>query len=439
MRLTDDFQEQKQVNLTLVNMTLLMSVIVISILGLVLWVNMPAKAARKMGSEKSEVTNTSKMEKEAEEMKASVDELISGSTLTSNDLDIWNMQDYGEGLSKNVDDSSTVSSGDGIVSSKSDYMSDTVDLSESASQEQTTQASNTVISPEDVAAGAAPQTGIQEILVGGEDKTQEIEKVEEEEEKDPSEDGNHIKVTYANGKEEWIEINPKLTTNDYDFTKLMYEKPVMNYYVNGKRASYFGMDISKSQGVVDFNKFRKAGGEFVMLKLGGRGYSSGQMVIDEMFTEYAKSAIDADLHVGVYFFSQATTKSEAEEEAKLVIDNLKGYQIKYPVVFRMETIGGDMTRIDDLSVKERTEVAQAFLEKIKAAGYIPMLYGDKEWLLTKYNLEELQKYEIWYAESADVPDYPYKLGMWQYKTDGAIDGVAGDIKLDISFKNYANM
>lgn len=438
MRLTDDFQEHKQVNLTLVNMTLVMSLIVISILGLVLWVNMPAKAARKMGSEKTETT-TSKMEKEAAEMKASVDELISGSTLTSNDLDIWNMQDYGEGLSKNLDDSSETSSGDGIVSSKSDYMSGSVDLSESASAETTTQISDTVIAPEEVAAGASPQTGIQEITVEGEKKTEEVEQIEEEEEKDPSEDGNHIKVTYSDGKEEWIEVNQNLTANDYDFTKLMYEKPVMNYYVNGKKASYFGMDISKSQGVVDFNKFRKAGGDFVMLKLGGRGYSSGQVVIDEMFTEYAKSAVDADLHVGVYFFSQATTKAEAEEEAKFVIENLKGYKIKYPVAFRMETVGGDMTRVDDLSVKERTEVAQAFLEKVKAAGYIPMLYGDKEWLLTKYNLEELQKYEIWYVESEDIPDYPYKLGMWQYKTDGAIDGVAGDIKLDISFKNYANM
>lgn len=438
MRLTDDFQEHKQVNLTLVNMTLVMSLIVISILGLVLWVNMPAKAARKMGSEKTETT-TSKMEKEAAEMKASVDELISGSTLTSNDLDIWNMQDYGEGLSKNVDDSSTSSSGDGIVSSKSDYISGSVDLSESASTEPTTQISDTVIAPEEVATGVSPQTGIQEITVEGEKKTEEVEQIEEEEEKDPSEDGNHIKVTYSDGKEEWIEVNQNLTANDYDFTKLMYEKPVMNYYVNGKKASYFGMDISKSQGVVDFNKFRKAGGDFVMLKLGGRGYSSGQVVIDEMFTEYAKSAIDADLHVGVYFFSQATTKTEAEDEAKFVIENLKGYKVKYPVAFRMETVGGDMTRVDDLSVKERTEVAQAFLEKVKAAGYIPMLYGDKEWLLTKYNLEELQKYEIWYVESEDIPDYPYKLGMWQYKTDGAIDGVAGDIKLDISFKNYANM
>lgn len=437
MRLTDDFHEQKPVNMTLINMTLLMSVIVISILGLVFWVNMPAKAARKIGDTQT-VSNVSKMEKEAEDMKASVDELISGSTLTSNDLDIWSLPDYEEGLSKDADNGSMVSSGDGIVSSKSDYLSGTVDLSASAAPEQTTTASDTVITPEGVAAGASPATDIQEIVVGAE-KKEEVEAVIEEEEKDPSEDGNHIKITYANGKEEWIELNPKLTTNDYDFTKLMYEKPIMNYYQNGKRVSYFGMDISKSQGVVDFNKFRKAGGEFVMLKLGGRGYSSGQMVVDEMFPEYAKSALDADLHVGVYFFSQAATKAEAEEEAKLVIENLKGYTIKYPVVFRMETIGGDMTRIDDLTIKERTEVAKAFLDKIKSAGFIPMLYGDKEWLLTKYDLEQLQQYEIWYAEAEDIPDYPYKMGMWQYKKDGAIDGVAGDIKLDISFKNYANM
>lgn len=437
MKLTDDFHEQKSVNMTLINMTLLMSIIVIAILGLVFWVNMPAKAARKIGSEDSKAnTPSSKMEREAEEMKASVEELISGSTLTSNDLDIWNMQDYEEGLSKDTDTANSAASGDGIVSSKSDYQSGTVDLNQDASDGQMTTASNTVIASENVPTQATPQNNnIQEITVGGEPQ----QTTEPETDVDPSTDGNHIKVRYANGENEWIEINPKLTKNDYDFTKLMYEKPIMNYYVDGKRASYFGMDISKDQGVVDFIKFKKAGGEFVMLKLGGRGYSSGQIVLDEKFAEYAKNALDADLHVGVYFFSQAASKEEAEEEAKLVIDNLKGYKIKYPVVFRMETIGGDMTRVDDLTVDERTEIASTFLNKIKAAGYIPMLYGDKEWLLTKYNLEKLQDYEIWYVEAEDIPDYPYKMGMWQYTTQGAIDGVAGNIKLDISFKDYSNM
>ena len=174
-----------------------------------------------------------------------------------------------------------------------------------------------------------------------------------------------------------------------------------------------------------------------MIKVGARGYSSGNIVMDENFETNLKDAKKAGLNIGVYFCSQAVTKSEAREEAEVLLDAIESYTVKYPVVFVMENINDDMARIEALDMQERTEIAKVFLEEIEDADYTPMLYGDKEWLMTMINLEKLEKYDIWLAQDGDKPDYPYQFGMWQYDSDGSIKGISGDVAMSISFVDYA--
>ena len=105
------------------------------------------------------------------------------------------------------------------------------------------------------------------------EKTQEPEPTKEPEEtealeEDPSTDGKHTLVQYADGKEEWVLISPYLPKHDYDFTKLVCQSDLMKYYDNGKQVSYAGVDISKFQDYVDFVKVKKAGIDFVMLRVG---------------------------------------------------------------------------------------------------------------------------------------------------------------------------
>ena len=258
----------------------------------------------------------------------------------------------------------------------------------------------------------------------------------EPEKEDPATDGKHTLVVDASGKEEWVLINPYLPKNNYDFTRLVCQTGLMKYYVEGKQVSYVGADVSKLQDYIDFPKAKKAGLDFVMVRVGARGYSSGQLVMDDYFTENVKRATDAGLQVGVYFFSQAISKEEAVEEAKLVIDALKDYTINYPVAFYMDQIPGDVSRIHTLSKGERTEIAGAFLETIQEAGYLPMLYGDKEWLLKQVDLAKLAEYDIWLSQLQDIPDYPYRFTMWQYSSTGVIDGIAGYANLNIAFIDY---
>lgn len=260
---------------------------------------------------------------------------------------------------------------------------------------------------------------------------------EEEIANDPSKDGKHTLLTYADGTEEWVLINPYLEQNTYDYTKLQKKADKMSYYDNGRSVSYLGVDLSKYNGEVDFVALKEAGVEFVMLRLGSRGYGSGQIMLDENFEENMKKATDAGLEIGVYFFSQAITAEEAVEESNFIIQTLANYKITYPVAFDMEYVENDKARIEALSRDEKTAVAKAFLQNTKVAGYQPLIYGTKEWLIKQIDLTKLTEYDIWLSQQKDMPDYPYKFQMWQYSLEGEISGVNGDVGLNISFVDYS--
>ncbi len=365
MRLPNDYEERSGLTPTVITAILAVTLFVGAILVVVLLMN-----SRKTNPQSTMQNNV------AETMEATgdgpqypdADELVSGSTLTPEDLDFWDK-----------------------------YPEETI----------------------------IPSTEIVE------------EKTEEPEESDPSTDGRHTLVKYADGQEEWVLISPYLPKHEYDFTKLVCQSDFMKYYVDGKQVSYVGVDISKYQDYVDFVKLKKTGIDFVMLRVGARGYGSGQLVLDEYFTDNIKRATDAGLEVGVYFFSQAVNETEAIEEANMVLEHIKDYQITYPVAFDMEYIPNDTARIDNLSKSEKTAIAKAFLDTIQNAGYNPMIYGNKEWLIKHIDMSKLTAYDVWLSQQEDIPDYPYKFTMWQYKTDASVDGIAGYVDLNVSFIDYS--
>lgn len=254
---------------------------------------------------------------------------------------------------------------------------------------------------------------------------------------DPATDGKHTKIINDDGTEEWIEIDSDLAKHSYDFTKLVKRADLMMYYEDGKEISFVGVDLSKYQEYVDFSKLKKAGIDFCMLRVGARGYGTGQLVLDSYFQENIKRATDAGLEIGVYFFSQAITIEEAKEEANMVVEYIKDYDVNYPVVFDMEYVQNDTARVEQLSKEEKTLITQAFLETVELEGYTPMIYGKKEWLLTKIDLGKLVGYDIWLADYSDIPDYPYQFSMWQYTNQGKVEGVSGKVDLNISFIDYS--
>lgn len=258
------------------------------------------------------------------------------------------------------------------------------------------------------------------------------------EETDPSQDGKHTLVERRDGSSEWVSINPYITKNTYDIMNLKMRSDRMGYYEGERETSFFGVDISQYNGTVDFARLKEEEVDFVMIRLGARGYESGQIFLDENFTANIAGANEAGIDVGIYFFSQAVTAAEASEEAAYVLQHLKDRKVTYPVVFDMEYINNDTSRIEGISKSVKTEIARTFLNDIKAAGYIPMIYGTKEWLMEHIDLTKLVEYDIWLSQQAELPDYPYQFQMWQYTLKGRIAGISGDTDFNISFVDYVS-
>ena len=279
-----------------------------------------------------------------------------------------------------------------------------------------------------------PQPTQESTQASKESSSEESETVPEN---DPATDGKHTMVKNRDGKEEWVLISPYLPKHDYDFTKLVCQSQLMKYYEEGRQVSFVGADISKYEDYVDFVKLKKAGLDYVMVRVGARGYGTGQLVLDEYFTDNIKRAADAGLDVGVYFSSQAITVEEAVEEAEMVLEALEDYKITYPVAFDMGFVENDTARIESLSKSEKTEIAKTFLDTVAAEGYMTVIYGDKEWLIKEIDMSKLTAYDVWLSQLQDVPDYPYRFTMWQYTTSASVDGIAGYASLNVSFIDYS--
>lgn len=204
-----------------------------------------------------------------------------------------------------------------------------------------------------------------------------------------------------------------------------------------------GIDVSTWQNYIDWNKVKAAGVEFVMIRAGFRGYGSGLLVEDDLFYTNLKGAKAAGLRVGVYFFSQAINEKEGVEEASMVVSLIRKYGISldYPIAFDSEYSGasGNSGRADKLSRSERTAVAVAFCETIRSAGYSPMVYASKSWFETNLSTGSFSNYYIWlahYTSGGASSSYSGRYEMWQYTSQGNVNGIAGSVDMNYGYLGY---
>lgn len=200
--------------------------------------------------------------------------------------------------------------------------------------------------------------------------------------------------------------------------------------------SEIGIDVSVHNEEIDWQEVKKAGVKFAFVRVGYRGYETGQVHEDVLYHQNMKGAAEAGIDLGVYFFSQAKTIEEAEEEARFVLYEIEDYGIRFPIAYDMEEVT-DHDRIIDLTTEERTEIARAFCQVIKDAGYDAIVYGSENWLTYKINMADLQDdFPFWLASYHKVSvstDFPYVFDIWQYNNTGEIPGIDKDTDLNIRF------
>ncbi|MCR5282697.1 MAG: N-acetylmuramoyl-L-alanine amidase [Lachnospiraceae bacterium] len=273
----------------------------------------------------------------------------------------------------------------------------------------------------------------------------EHEKVRKQQEKEANE---LIVISEGEVEGEYVPKTEPETVTIYDIAKGYMRVPLVAdiarnpYDLNaftgeGLKKSYpgamIGIDVSKFQGDIDWEAVAASGVQFVIIRLGSRGYGSGELVMDDKFVENIEGAQAAGIKTGVYFFSTALNEKEAVAEADYVLDAIAGYRIDMPVVFDTEIITYDKARNADMTPNELTQATRAFCDRIKNAGYTPMIYANAKRFTTVLHLEELEGYEKWLADYRSVPDYPYDFRMLQFTEHGSVPGIATDVDINLLF------
>ena len=199
--------------------------------------------------------------------------------------------------------------------------------------------------------------------------------------------------------------------------------------VSGART---GIDVSGKNGEIDWKKVGDAGVEFAIIRAGYRGAVTGSLVEDPFFEENMKGAAANGISVGVYFFTQAVNEVEAVEEASAVLRLIRDYELDFPVFLDTEGVGID-GRADALDAETRAMVCEAFCRTVESGGYDAGVYGSRHWFGERLKMDGLQDYHIWLAEYRSIPRYEGYYHMWQYTSKAAVDGISGNVNMNVSY------
>ena len=216
---------------------------------------------------------------------------------------------------------------------------------------------------------------------------------------------------------------PSAPVSPYDWTCLERNNGRYSFVVDGQVRSRLGV---AGDGI-----------EFALIRLGYRGSTEGGLFVDDNFWSNIEGARAAGLDIGVYFFSQADNVDEAIEEAELVVSQLEGIKLEYPVGFDSEVVNfkGSEAPTANLTRDEMTAIAQAFCKRVKEAGYDAMIYGNA-YDLARYKFDDMADWPIWWAEyGASSPSTTSVIDFWQYSNSGMVAGISTVVDLNLDLRN----
>ena len=198
-----------------------------------------------------------------------------------------------------------------------------------------------------------------------------------------------------------------------------------------KENTMIGIDVSSWQSNIDFKKVKKAGVEFVMIRIGFGHNKKGELVIDKYFKNNIKNAKSAGLKVGLYFYSYANTNDKAKEQVRWIIKNLNGEKLDLPIAFDWE----DWRSFNsyNMSLYDIKEVAKTFINECRKYNYDSVLYSSKYYLEQIWGVNE---FDTWLAHytSKEKSSYKGNYMMWQLSSRGKVPGISGNVDLDVLYK-----
>lgn len=196
-------------------------------------------------------------------------------------------------------------------------------------------------------------------------------------------------------------------------------------------ANVRGIDVSRYQGGINWQKVKSDGIQFAMLRC-GTGYNGGTK--DSRFEQNYTKAKTIGLPIGAYYYTYAKTPEQAEKDAHLVLEWIKGKVFEYPIVFDIE----DKAQ-KNLGKATISAIIKVFCNILEKSGYYVSVYANKDWLENRIDNECKTKYDIWLAQWSAKTTYNGKFGMWQYTSSGKVNGISGNVDMNIAYKNYPDI
>ena len=189
-----------------------------------------------------------------------------------------------------------------------------------------------------------------------------------------------------------------------------------------------GIDISVYQQNIDFAKIKQSGIDFVIIRA---GYGKVANQKDKLFESHYAGAKKAGLNVGCYHYTYAKSVSEAEQEASVFLEWIKGKTFEYPIYFDIED-----KSLQTLNKQLLTDITLAWCGKVQSAGYYVGIYANPDWFTNRLDLERLKGFDKWLAHWVAVPKWRNEFGgLWQYGLTN-VDGYSGEIDGDYSYRDY---
>lgn len=194
-----------------------------------------------------------------------------------------------------------------------------------------------------------------------------------------------------------------------------------------------GIDVSTWQGDIDWNKVKADGIEFAMLR-SSFGKENPDKQTDNKFWQNYRNAKAASVPIGAYHYSYATTVEDAKKEADFFLSIVKGCQFEYPIAFDIE----DPSQMY-LGKDRITDIIMAFCERVQAAGYYVSLYTNLDWISNRIDMSRAKAFDVWLAQWSSKPTYSGSFGMWQYTSGGSVNGISGNVDMNIAYYDYPSI
>ncbi len=189
-----------------------------------------------------------------------------------------------------------------------------------------------------------------------------------------------------------------------------------------------GIDVSYYQGTINW-ELVKPNIDFAILRC---GYGKDEVSQDDKeFVRNANECTRLGIPFGVYLYSYAKNTSDAASEANHVLRLIKNYKLEYPVFYDVE----DRTQ-EPLTNEQLTNICKTFCNILEENNYYVGIYANLFWLTTKLDSTELDKYDKWLAEWRSEPTYTKPFGMWQYTSNGTVNGINTRVDMNIAYKDY---